>query len=484
MKYILGIDQSTQGTKAVLVDETGKITGRCDYPHKQMVNRKGWVSHDPEEIYQNVKKAVRDVIRQNAIEEKSILAIGISNQRETTAIWDRAGRVLNYAVVWQCSRAKEITDAMQEHAGEIKEKTGLHLSPYFPAAKMAWLLEHTEHLPPREELCIGTMDSWLVFKMTHGASFKTDYSNASRTQLFNLHTLTWDKELCEIFHVPMECLPEVCDSNSFFGKTDLDGILPAEIPIYGVLGDSHAALFGQGCHREGMVKATYGTGSSVMMNTGEKCIESQHGLVTSLAWGIDGKVSYVLEGNINYSGAVITWLKDDLNLIQSAGETAEEAKKANEDDHTILVPAFSGLSAPYWKDHARALLYGMTRTTGKKEIIKAALDSIVLQITDLLDAMKKDSGIAIPELRADGGPSRNSYLMQAQSDYSDIMVSISDAEEVSALGASYLAGIRAGVFRMDVLFLDKKKVRYYPEMNEEKRRLRLNEWRDALEMVG
>lgn len=483
MGYILGIDQSTQGTKAILTDENGRMVGRADRPHRQIINSQGWVSHDLEEIYQSVITSAKDVVERTGICKEDICAVGISNQRETTAIWNRQGRPLNLAVVWQCARAKEIAHQKQAYGEEIEKKTGLPLSPYFPAAKMAWLLQNTEELPDTAEIRLGTIDSWLIYRLTNGEQWKTDYSNASRTQLFDLHTLQWSEEICRIFGIPVECLPTVCDSNSLFGMTDLDGFLQKKVPIYSAMGDSHAALFGQGCHSCGMIKTTYGTGSSIMMNTGENCIASRHGLATSLAWGIDGKVNYVLEGNINYTGAVITWLKDDLQLIQSPGETEAAAKAANPQDRTVLVPAFSGLSAPYWNDEAKGMLYGMTRTTGRNEIIRAALDSIVLQIQAVLDAMSKDSGFQIEELGADGGPTQNRYLMQMQSDISRLTVAISDVEELSALGAAYLAGISVGLYEKKKLFAQRQKVRYTPKMPEEERQHKLHDWNRAVELL-
>lgn len=482
MRYILGIDQSTQGTKAILVDEEGKIIGRADKAHRQIVNDKGWVSHDLEEIYENVQIVSREVVEKTGIDKSDIKAIGISNQRETTAIWNRSGTPLNHAVVWQCSRAKKQVEDLRDHAGTVKKITGIPLSPFFPAAKMAWLLQNTEY-KDRKEICLGTMDSWLVYKMTHGQTFKTDYSNASRTQLFDIHKLQWSEEICRIFGIPMECLPEVCDSDSGFGMTDMEGYFDSPIPVHGVAGDSHAALFGQGCHQSGMIKTTYGTGSSIMMNTGENCVTSRHGLVTSLAWKIDGKVNYVLEGNINYTGAVITWLKDDLKLIQSPGETEEAAKNANPKDQTVLIPAFSGLSMPYWKDNAQAMFYGMTRITGKNEIIKAALESIALQIEAVLDAMRKDSGIEIRELRVDGGPTKNAWLMQRQSDLSNLKVVPAKVEELSALGAAYMAGLGVGLYQKEKLFAKAKLNEFEPQMEEEIRKEKLERWNRAVDMV-
>lgn len=485
MAYILGIDQSTQGTKAILTDEDGKIIGRADRNHRQIINEQGWVSHDLEEIYQNVLHSVRDVVEKTSISRDEIRAVGISNQRETTAVWHRSGQPLNDAVVWQCSRAKEIVSDLREKGGVIKRKTGLPLSPYFPAAKMAWLLKNTKTLFEKsimpEEICLGTMDSWLIYRLTGGRSFKTDYSNASRTQLFHIHDLKWDEEICACFEIPERALPEVCGSDSVFGMTDFEGFLNREIPIHSAMGDSHGALFGQGCHRSGMVKTTYGTGSSIMMNTGDNCVASRHGLVTSLAWGIDGKVSYVLEGNINYTGAVITWLKDDLKLIASPTETKDAAMRANPNDRTVLVPAFSGLSAPYWNDNARAVIYGMTRTTGKNELIRAALDSIALQIQAVIDAMEKDSGMKIRELRVDGGPTRNDYLMQMQSDLSAADVAVARVEELSALGAAYLAGIGAGIYNKEKLFGTDGRKFYRPQMQQKEREKRLRDWEEAVQ---
>lgn len=486
MQYILGIDQSTQGTKAILVDEDGKMIGRADKSHRQLVNECGWVSHDLEEIYANVISVVKEVTERCGIEKSQIRAVGISNQRETAAAWDKEGNPLADAIVWQCARAKEIARDVQEHYGDmVKARTGLAPSPYFPAAKMAWLLRNAQRLQVRDshDIRLGTIDSWLVYRMTKGESFKTDYSNASRTQLFSLHELKWDEELCGIFQIPPECLPEVCDSNSIFGMTDLEGFLDRKIPIHSAVGDSHAALFGQGCHEPGMIKTTYGTGSSIMMNTGNRCVASSHGLATSLAWGIDGKVDYVLEGNINYTGAVVTWLKDEVGLIASPAETEAAAREANPNDRTVLVPAFSGLSAPYWDDNAKAVLYGMTRITGKNEIIKAALESIALQIQAVLEAMEKDSGIDIQELRVDGGPTKNAYLMQAQSDLSGMKVAVAETEELSALGAAYLAGIGAGLFQKDSLFRDGRRSYFEPKMDRQDRALRLEGWKRAVSMI-
>ena len=442
MKTILAIDQSTQGTKALLLDEAGRVIARAARPHRQIIDGQGYISHDLNEIWRNVLLVARECVGGNA---ESVAAVGISNQRETSCMWNEEGPLAD-AVVWQCARAKNISDALAPYADLVREKTGLPLSPYFPAAKYAWLLQNTKR---EGKVHLGTVDSFLVWKLT--GNFYTDDSNASRTQLFNIQTLCWDEELCALFGVPMEALPEVLDSDGVFGYTDLDGILPKKVPVSGVLGDSHAALFAEGCLSAGQGKVTYGTGSSVMMNVGEKPVESRHGLASSIAWKIDGKVNYVLEGNINYSCAVITWLKDDLGLISDAKEVGSLAAEADPSDETILIPAFSGLSAPYWKPDAKAAILNMSRTTGKKELCRAAEESIAFQIADILDALRADTGLPVCEVRADGGAAGDAFLMQLQADASGASVLASDERELSPLGAGWLAGISAGVYGEEVL---------------------------------
>ncbi|MBQ7372857.1 MAG: glycerol kinase GlpK [Blautia sp.] len=484
--YILGIDQSTQGTKGVLVDDQGHIIGRSDRAHDQIINDAGWVSHDAAQIWENSLAVLRDVIEKTGVEKGKIRALGITNQRETTVAWDKmTGEPLEHAIVWQCARASGICAEIEEAfhcSDEIYEKTGIKLSPYFPASKMAWLLRESEAVKQAAaegRLAMGTIDAYLVHRFTKGASLRTDYSNASRTQLLNLRTLKWDEEICGMFGIPVEALPQVTDSDGNYGVTDLDGYLPKPVPITGVLGDSHGALFGHNCRESGKVKATYGTGSSVMMNIGETFKQSEHGLATSLAWKIGGKVSYVLEGNINYTGAVISWLKNDLELITSAGETGELAKTANPSDTTYIVPAFSGLGAPWWKNDAKAMIYGMSRTTGKKEIVKAACESIAYQIQDVISAMRSDTGLDIRELCVDGGPTGNEYLMQFQSDLSDARIRIPDAEELSVLGAVYTAGISAGLYT-DTVFEALSYQQYHPQMDQAERKRRMEGWKEAI----
>ena len=485
-RYILGIDQSTQGTKALLFDRQGALIARADLSHRQIIDNNGWVEHDPEEIYRNTIQTVKNVVEKAGIDKNLIAGAGISNQRETALAWKKDGRQVYNAVVWQCARGEEICSRITDSAGMIRERTGLKLSPYFSAAKIAWILENVEGARERAEkgdLCYGTMDSFLVYRLTGGRSFLTDYSNASRTQLFNIKTLAWDEEICRVFKIPAENLPRVSDSNGYYGETDFEGFLDKGLSIHGVLGDSHGALFGQGCLEEGMVKATYGTGSSVMMNVGKTPVFGSHGLVSSLAWGMDGQVNYVLEGNINYTGAVISWMQKDLQMVASAAETERLAREAAPEDRTYFVPAFTGLGAPYWDSSATGILCGITRTTGKAEMVRAGLDCIAYQITDILKAMEEDAGIPIRKLRVDGGPTKNAYLMQFQSDMAGIPVQVPEAEELSGIGAAYAAGIGLGIYKKEELFAKMKRTSFEPQMEKSLVDKKYSGWKKAVEMV-
>lgn len=487
-KYMISIDQSTQGTKALLFDESGSLIKRTDQSHEQIVNEKGWVSHDPSEIYRNTIEVVKHLIEEAGIEKEKIAGVGISNQRETSLAWDKnTGEPLGQAIVWQCARAADICERVEKQgqAENIRRKTGMNLSPYFPASKIAWILENVEGAKEKSdkgEICHGTIDSWLIYKLTGGKEYKTDYSNASRTQLFNIFELKWDEEICGLFGINVNNLAQVCDSDSNFGETDFEGFLPRPIPIHGVLGDSHGSLFGQGCLKPGMIKSTYGTGSSIMMNIGEEPVLSTHGVVTSLAWSMGGKVNYVLEGNLNYTGAVITWLKDDLQLIRSPGETGALAEAAVQDDSLYLVPAFSGLGAPYWDSRASAAIVGMTRTTGRAEIVRAGVECIAYQITDIVKAMSEDAGITVKELRVDGGPTKNTYLMQFQSDMAEADVKIPDSEELSGIGPAYAAGLALKIW--DETIFDKlNRTTYEAKMAKEVRDKKYDGWKYAVKMI-
>jgi glycerol kinase len=449
-QYILAIDQGTSGTKAVLFDRNGKLVRRVTAVHRQFYPQPGWVEHDAEEIYQKTLEAIHTVLQESGTVQDQIAAISISNQRETVVVWDKnTGKPVCNAVVWQCQRGSEICRRLEnEGCGKmIREKTGLVLSPYFSAAKVKWILDHVEGIRERAErgeLLLGTIDSWLVWKLTGGRVHATDYSNASRTQLFNIKDLKWDEDLLRIFTIPGNMVPTVKSSNAVFGFTDREQGFDREIPISGVMGDSHAALFGQNCFDRGMAKATYGTGSSIMMNIGGQPLESQNGLVTSLAWGMDGIVDYVFEGNINCTGATIKWLVEDLELIPDSRVVGQIASSVEDTGGVYLVPAFVGLSAPYWDSEARASITGMTRGTKKTHLVRAAEESIAYQIKDVLDLMIQESGINLHELRVDGGPTRDDFLMQFQADVLSVPVVRNTIEELSAIGSAFMGGLAVG----------------------------------------
>lgn len=486
-RYIIGIDQSTQGTKGLLVDEGGHLIHRSDRPHRQIVSDAGWVSHDPAEIAANVFAVARAVVEETGVDPAEIAGIGISNQRETTVAWDaRTGDPVCDAVVWQCARAQGVCERVSQVSGAanvVRDRTGLVLSPYYPASKMAWIIENVpsaREAADRGDLRLGTIDSWVVWTLTAGAEFRCDYSNASRTQLFNLQDLVWDPRVCELFGIDVAWLPEVTDSDSCFGMTDLGGFLPAPVPIHGVLGDSHAALFAQGCFERGMAKATLGTGSSVMMNVGTRFVPSSHGLSSSLAWRMGGVAEYVLEGNVTYAGAVKTWLRDDLELIANPDEVTDLCLAANPESRVYFVPAFTGLGAPHWCAEAEGCVFGMTRTTGRAEFVKAADESIAFQIFDVIDAMSEDCGAALSELRVDGGPTRDAYLMQFESDLIGAPVRIASNDEMSGLGAAWTCGIALGLYGRDVVNTYGARGVVAPAMDEADRAARIAGWRHAV----
>lgn len=472
MKYVLAIDQSTQGSKLLLVNENGEIAAIRSKPHRQIIDKNGYISHDMSEIYANILALLPEIISAAGIDKSNVIAVGITNQRETTVLFGKDGRAAP-AVVWHCSRGAEITDNLKDYGDIIRKATGLPLSPYFSAAKMAWLIKR---YGPVQPYMLGTVDSYLIYKLT--GNFYTDYSNAARTQLFNINTLEWDNDLCKIFGVPQNSLPKVIDSDGNFGYTDFEGFFDNFIPVCAVSGDSNAAMYAHGCFKKGEVKATYGTGTSVMMNTGNKVSFSENGLSASIAWKTDGKVSYVAEGNVNYSAAVISWLINDLGLLSTPDEAEKFAREANPLDCTVLVPAFSGLSAPYWNSSARAAITGMSRTTGKKEIVKAAVEAIAFQINDVLVAMQKDNAVKINKLCADGGAAKNGYLMQFQSDLSGLNVFVPSCGELSAMGVALMAGKKFGIARSQ----NEVKV-YCPSMAEKDRKLKSRLWEDAVSSV-
>lgn len=484
--YLLAIDQSTQGTKGLLFDREGRLYARCDRPHAQLIDEKGWVEHDPEEIYRNTLAVTRDVVEKSGIQKNQIAAIGISNQRETAVVWERESqKPVTNAIVWQCARAEKICSRIRAagYADRIRESTGLPLSPYFSAAKFAWILENIDGAEEKArsgQICCGTVDSWLVYRLTGGKIFATDYSNASRTQLFHIKALSWDPEVCAVFGIPLNCLAQVQNSNDWYGDTDLEGYLDHPVPIHSVLGDSHGALFGQGCRQSGMGKATYGTGSSVMLNTGEEPVFSSSGLVTSLAWSMSGQVQYVLEGNINYTGSVISWLKKDLGFIHTVQEAYQLAATASPLDKTYFVPAFTGLGAPYWDSAATGLFTGITRVTGRAELVKAGVDCIAYQVADIVNRMRSESGLTVTELRVDGGPTESEYLMQRQSDILDLSVRVPQWQELSGMGAAYAAGIAVGIYDNDRIFSSMERKTYECAMPPKTREALYRGWKNAV----
>ncbi|MNJ36089.1 Glycerol kinase [compost metagenome] len=491
--HLLTIDQSTSGTKALIIDSAGIIIAKSSVEHKQYYPSPGWVEHDPMEIYENVLRASEAVLQQAGIEPSRLAALTLTNQRETAVMWDRAtGLPVCNAIVWQCQRTAERCEALKAAGYEeiVRAKTGLMLDPYFSAAKWRWMLEqvpYIDRLLEEGRLLAGTMDSWLLWKLSGGAVHATDYTNASRTSLFNIHELRWDTELCELFGVPIELLPEVKSSDAVFGVTNAKDsqLLSYPVPIAGIIGDSQAALFGQHCFETGMAKATYGTGTSVLMNIGEQPVAAENGLVLAIGWSIGGKVTYALEAVIRTSGDTIKWVRDNLGLFHTFAELEELLLQTHHNEGVYLVPAFVGLGAPYWEPQARAMISGMSRGTGRPHIIRAAIESIAYQVRDAIELIEEGTGIPLKMLRADGGASDNATLMQFQADMLGCGVSKSDVAELSALGSAYLGGLGIGIW--DSLSEIAKQMRkyeiYMPLMDQTHRAQNYEGWKRAVGVV-
>jgi glycerol kinase len=451
MKYVLAIDQSTSATKAVLFDTTGRAVDRESRDHQQIYPQPGWVEHDAEEIWQNTLSVLQAVAQRNAGEFKDVTSLAITNQRETFVVFDReSGRPLHNAIVWQCRRGDPVCRELESsgRAAAIRDKTGLKLDTYFSGPKIKWLIDANPQLHRRmesSEALVGTIDAYLVYRLTGGAVFVTDSTNASRTLLFDIHRLVWDEELCSNFGVPRESLPEVRESFAEFGMTDAHGSLPRELPICGVMGDSQASLLAHCCFERGMAKATFGSGTSVLLNTGDAAPAGARGAVVALAWVQQGRPVYALEGLINYSSATIDWLKNQLGLIDSAEATAGMAMSVDDNAGVYLVPAFAGLSAPYWSNDARAAVLGMTAFTRKEHLVRAALEAIAYQIRDVLDMMRSESGVSPRCLYVDGGPTRNEFLMQFTADMTQLELVVSEVPESSARGAAMAAMLGQGL---------------------------------------
>lgn len=490
MSVILSLDQSTQGTKGLVWSTDGKLLGRADVPHRQIVDENGWVSHDLTEIWKNVRRAAQNAIEAAGVSPSDVAVLGISNQRETACCWDRrSGEPIGQAVVWQCGRAASIADSLRAQGWDAaaRQKTGLPLSPYFSAPKFAWLLHHlpeAEQAAQRDALCFGTVDSYLLFRLTEGRTFATDFSNASRTGLLNLDSLRWDPELLTLYGLDESGLPELRMSDSLFGETTLDGLLPRPIPIHGVLGDSHAALFAHRCTEPFEAKVTYGTGSSIMMNAGHTRPPQSDGVVTSLAWGRGKEIVYCLEGNINYTGAVITWLTEDMGLLDKPSHAGSIASSLPGNGGVYLIPAFSGLGAPYFNDSARAAIVGMDRSASRAHLIRAAEECIAYQIHDVVEHITKAAGRPLSRLCADGGPTRDSFLMQFQADVLGMSLQVSGIEELSGGGAAYCAAIGAGLSKEEEIFSSLREREVCPQMEETERQSVLRGWREAIRMVA
>jgi glycerol kinase len=451
MTHILAIDQSTSATKAVLFDATGQVVDQAARDHRQSYPQAGWVEHDAEEIWQNVLTVLGELASRNRERLCSASALAITNQRETIVAFDRrSGRPLYHAIVWQCRRGEPICQELRDagHGELVRAKTGLQLDAYFSASKIAWLLRAKPEIRRQLEsgdALIGTIETYLIYRLTKTEVFATDHTNASRTLLYDIARLRWDEQLCYLFGIPMRALAEVRESFQQFGTTDADGALPKKLCICGVMGDSQASLFAQGCFERGSCKATFGSGTSVLVNTGDRFETSRHGALSALAWVWQGQATYALEGIINYSSATIAWLKDQLRLIDDAAETAILAQVVDDSGGVYLVPAFAGLSAPYWRPHARAAIVGMTAFTTKEHVVRAALESIAYQIRDVLEMMRMQGGTALETLYADGGPTCNEFLMQFTADILQLELIVADVPESSARGAAMSAMLGKGL---------------------------------------
>jgi glycerol kinase len=486
MPVILALDQGTTSSRSILFDEKGTMLGMAQKEFKQHYPQPGWVEHDAHEIWETQFATIAEVLTKARIEWQQVTAIGITNQRETTVVWDTiTGEPISPAIVWQDRRTAAYCDELRQQgkAPLLQQKTGLILDAYFSATKLKWILDNTPDARKKAalgQLAFGTIDSWLIYKLTKGAVHATDVSNASRTLLYNIHTLQWDPELLDLFDIPLSVLPTVMPSAGLFGHcTAVPG---APIPITGVAGDQQAALFGQLCNEEGMVKNTYGTGCFMLMNTGQQAIASNNQLLTTIAWQINGQTTYALEGSVFIGGAVVQWLRDELKVINSAPDIEKLAAAVKSTDGVYLVPAFAGLGAPYWNGHARGTLFGLTRGTTHAHIARAALDSIAYQSADLLKAMQADAKIPIRELRVDGGATANDMLMQFQADLLGCKVVRPVITETTAMGAAFLAGLGAGIWKdQQEISMHWKTARLFePELAAEAQENLLNGWRRAV----
>lgn len=487
-KYILALDQGTTSSRAILFDKEGTIFHTSQQEFTQYFPKPGWVEHNADEIWSSILAVIAGVLSDKNIKAEQIAGIGITNQRETAVVWDKStGEPIYNAIVWQSRQTAEICEQLKSQglSDKFRDKTGLLIDAYFSGTKVKWILDNIEGAREKAEngdLMFGTIDTWLIWKLSGGERHVTDYSNASRTLMYNIYDLKWDEELLEILGVPASMLPEVCPSSEIYAHTTEESFFGHKAPIAGIAGDQQAALFGQACFESGMVKNTYGTGCFMLMNTGEKAVKSEHGLLTTIAWGIDGKVEYALEGSIFVAGSAVQWLRDGLRMFRNSTESERYAEKVDSTDGVYVVPAFVGLGAPYWDSDVRGAIFGLTRGTSKEHFVRATLESLAYQTKDVLDAMEADSGISLKSLRVDGGAVKNDFLMQFQSDILDVQVDRPVINETTALGAAYLAGLAVGYWenRNEIAENWKNDQSFQPEMEQEKREGLYEGWQKAV----
>lgn len=486
-KYVIALDQGTTSSRCILFDKAGNICSVSQKEFQQIYPKPGWVEHDPMHIWASQISVMAEAMGQIGAMSTDIAAIGITNQRETTIVWDKkTGEPVYNAIVWQCRRTSEMIDKLiQDGMDElVRERTGLIPDAYFSATKIKWILDHVEGartLADQGKLLFGTVETWLIWKFTKGRVHVTDYSNASRTMLFHINNLCWDEEILAELEIPLSMLPTPVPSSQVYGSTD-PSILGGAIPIAGAAGDQQAALFGQTCFRPGEAKNTYGTGCFLLMNTGEKPVFSENGLVTTIAWGLDGKVNYALEGSIFVAGAAIQWLRDNMKMIDSSIDSEYMANKVKDTGGCYVVPAFTGLGAPHWDQYARGTIVGITRGTNKNHIIRATLESIAFQVCDVIDAMRTDAGVELHSLKVDGGASANDFLMQFQSDMIDAPVMRPQCVETTAIGAAYLAGLAVGYWKDKEEVINNQKLEHVftPQMEREERAAKRKGWNKAV----
>ncbi|WP_153551486.1 glycerol kinase GlpK [Ligilactobacillus murinus] len=487
-KYIMAIDQGTTSSRAIIFDKAGNHIGTSQKEFTQYFPEAGWVEHDAHEIWNSVQSVIAGAFIESGVKPDQIAGIGITNQRETTVVWDKeTGLPIYHAIVWQSRQSAQIADELKEqgYADSFHEKTGLIIDSYFSATKIRWILDHVPGAQERAEkgeLLFGTIDSWLVYKLTDGKVHVTDYSNASRTMLFNINTLEWDQEILDILNIPREMLPKVVSNSEIYGLTKTYHFFGSKVPIAGMAGDQQAALFGQMAFEPGMVKNTYGTGSFIVMNTGNKPQLSKNNLLTTIGYGINGEINYALEGSVFVAGSAIQWLRDGLKLIDKASQSEAAALASKNEDEVYVVPAFVGLGAPYWDQDARGAVFGLTRGTTEKDFIKATLQGIAYQVRDILGAMQEDTGIDIPVLKVDGGAANNDYLMQFQADILNTPVQRAGDLETTALGAAFLAGLAVGYWQDfdEIKAVIKDGKRFEVQMDDKRRNKLYGGWQKAV----